>query len=152
MRLSRTLVALASAGTLIAIASASACTAETLKAPKSDSNFDDPDEPPNTGVIGAVDATTAETSSDVVVRCATTGECPPSFTCYFPVAEGCAATSGTCIVYLQATGCATHTSCGCGGAPAINECSPEGYASAPVSGAGPCGDAGPGEAGDARTD
>jgi hypothetical protein len=140
MRLSRSLVAVVSLGTLIVVAVVTACSTEALKAPKSDSNFDDPDEPPATGVIGAVDASTADAGSDVVVQCNTTAECPTSFTCYFPVAEGCAATIGTCIVYLQSSGCAVHSRCGCNGS-VVRECSPEGYASARVSGSGPCGDA-----------
>ena len=147
MRVTGSLVALLSAGTLLAVALVMACTTDTLKAPKSDSNFDDPDEPPATGVIGAVDATTAETSADVVVPCQTTAQCPTSFTCFFPVAAGCAATSGTCIVYLESSGCTSHTHCTCGG-KALRECSPEGYATVPVSGDGPCGDAAPDDASD----
>jgi hypothetical protein len=147
MRVSGTLVALATAGIFVIVVAA--CGGDTLKAPKSDSNFDDPDEPPATGVIGAVDATTAESSADVVVQCKTTAECPTSFTCFFPVAQGCAATTGTCIVYIESAGCAQHTRCGCGGAP-LRECSPEGYATAPVRQAGPCGgDAGVADAADA---
>jgi hypothetical protein len=140
MRLTGSRVVLLSAGTLFVVALASACTNGALKAPKSDSNFDDPDEPPATGVIGAVDATTAETSADVVVPCKTTAECPTSFTCFFPVAEGCAATTGSCIVYLESSGCTSHALCSCAG-KVIRECSPEGYATAPVASAGACSDA-----------
>lgn len=98
-----------------------ACTYEKIKAPASDKNFDDPDEPATPGQIGAVDATTA----DVVVTCASDVDCPPrAARCMFRVSEGCGAT-GTCVNYVEPTACPKARFCGCqdGG---ISACAPEG--------------------------
>ncbi len=99
-----------------------ACTYDTIKAPASDKNFDDPDEPATPGQIGAVDATTA----DVVVTCTSNVDCPPrAARCLFRVSDGCGAT-GTCVSYVEPTACPKARFCGCqdGG---LSACAPAGF-------------------------
>lgn len=98
-----------------------ACSYDKIKAPASDKNFDDPDEPATPGQIGAVDATTA----DVLVTCTSDVDCPPrAARCLFRVSDGCGAT-GTCVSYVEPTACPKARFCGCqdGG---ISACAPEG--------------------------
>ncbi len=115
-----------------------ACTSSgALKAPTSDKNFDDPDDPGNGGAVGAVDASTADAGSGVI-PCTKSSDCPSStYTCYFPTGDGCSA-KGQCIVYGVSSGCLVHNRCGCDG-KALKECSPEGFASAPVKSDSACG-------------
>jgi hypothetical protein len=120
---------------------AAACSDETIKAPASDKNFDDPDEPATPGQVGAVDASTA----DVVVSCGSDVDCPPrAARCLFALADGCGA-KGTCVNYVEPTGCAKTRFCNCQGG-GRSACAPAGFAPTPVEPGAACeeSDAAPG--------
>ena len=118
-----------------ALALATACSDEKVKAPASDKNFDDPDEPATPGQIGAFDATTA----DVVVACGSDVECPPrAARCMFRVSDGCGAT-GTCVNYMETTACPKARFCDClGVGTGVSACAPPGLAPIPVNPSATC--------------
>ena len=104
-----------------------ACSDDKLKAPASDSQFDDADEPATPGPVGAVDAQTV----DAVVTCASDVDCPPRAPrCFFPMAAGCGAV-GSCFTEAQAASCTQARFCLCAGG-ALNGCAPPGLSPQPI--------------------
>lgn len=67
----------------VAAAAFVACSGDTIKAPASDKNFDDPDDPGQTGAVGAQDATTVPLDGgDAAVQvpvCDGSPSCEPNF-------------------------------------------------------------------------
>ena len=121
------------AGLLMFAALAGACgSSEPLRAPKSDALFDDPDQPPGAGTIGAVGAGSGkDASSDAARSCNIDHDCPTGQRCFFPLSGGCGA-RGVCSDYQDFPGCALESQCTCTGIR-IATCAPSGFATAPVS-------------------
>lgn len=116
---------------------AAACGGGKLGSPKSDNNFDDPDNPnqtmPGTRPDAAADAVVPDGSGAV---CAKQADCPAPLRCIFPVALGCG-TKGSCALYTDPPGCAQKEACACDGAT-VALCAPDGYGPAPIAHAGAC--------------
>lgn len=114
------------------IALAAACSSSgVLPAPKSDSQFDDPDEPPAPGAVGAVGATTGkDASADASNKCNIDRDCRVGLRCFFPVSEGCEA-QGQCLDFQDSPDCPITKRCTCAGTK-IATCAPLGYATLPT--------------------
>lgn len=137
--LGRAAAALLGIAVLVAVP---ACSDDVIPPPKSDKNFDDPDEPATPGGVGAVDAGTA----DAAVACASDVDCPPKARrCFFPVADGCGA-KGLCVDYVEPTGCTKSLFCACGGG-GVSACAPEGQSPVPVQPGATCKESTPPDAG-----
>lgn len=105
------------------------------KTPKSDSQFDDPDDP---GTSGEGDPYKKDAAADADASgraCAADRDCPSIYRCMFAASAGCAAT-GTCQPF-DATKCTESTACTCAGT-SVTFCLPTGYAPAPIAAATAC--------------
>lgn len=105
-----------------------------LSAPKSDSQFDD-GEDPGSGPPGG--GTRPDASGDAQGRvCAADRDCPASHKCSFAVSGGCSAT-GACMIYSPDAACASTVACGCSQKD-VPLCAPAGFAPEPIAHAGSC--------------
>ncbi len=128
-------------GVLVSLA-VPACSDDVIPPPKSDKNFDDPDEPATPGGVGAVDAGTV----DAATECTTDVDCPPKARrCLFAVADGCSA-KGVCVAYVEPTACAKSLFCACAGG-GVSACAPEGMSPVPVKPGATCVETPPPDAG-----
>jgi len=109
-----------------------------LPAPKSDSNFDDPDDPEAPGAQGPT-TKPVDAAPDGPPVCAADRDCVRPLRCWYPRSAGCQAT-GRCLP-LDLDACAPVALCTCGKTPLV-ECDPPGYASSAVDPNGIWGDAG----------
>lgn len=112
-----------------------ACTQQPIGSPAGDNNFDDPDDPGQTGVSsgegGVRDAFGAS--------CVAPRDCPAAFLCSYALPSGgpvCGAT-GICLPYDTMAGCDASVACGCDNTE-VQLCAPAGYSPAPVQSLGPC--------------
>jgi hypothetical protein len=126
-------VALGSAVLLFAALAGACGSSDPLPAPKGDSQFDDPDQPPAAGVIGAVGAGSGKDGGDASTKCSMNGDCRPGLRCFFPVSEGCAA-QGQCLDFQDTRDCPITQHCSCAGTR-FGACSPTGYAAEAVASA-----------------
>jgi len=109
-----------------------------VPAPKSDSQFDDGEDPgggpPNVG-------TRPDASGDAQGRtCVADRDCPASHRCSYAIATGClAAGTGVCMIYTPPADCMTTVACSCDPTPKdVPLCTPPGFAPVPVSHVGSC--------------
>jgi hypothetical protein len=122
----------------LSLALALSCSDGKIKAPASDKNFDDSDDPGQM-MMGShpTDASTDGYVPDGEGKaCSGPMDCAAPLRCIFPIAIGCGA-KGTCALYSDPPMCASKTACGCDGKD-IALCAPDGYAPAPIKGAGAC--------------
>lgn len=109
-----------------------------LPAPKSDSNYDDPDDPGAAGAEGPK-AKPTDGGNDSGPVCAGDRDCVQPLRCFYARSAGCQAT-GRCMPFAP-DACAPVALCTCGHTP-LAECAPPGYASSAIDPNGTCGDAG----------
>jgi hypothetical protein len=121
-----------------------ACGPDTpIGQPAGSNNFDDPDEPGQTGQNssgpdGGGDANGAP--------CTAPRDCPAAFVCAYPIADTCGA-AGRCMPFDTTTCADAGLACGCDNTP-VTLCAPPGYAPKPIASTTEC----EGGAGDAATD
>jgi hypothetical protein len=130
-------VVFACTSVVASLTTAIACGGGKLGSPKSDQNFDDPDNPNQT-----MPGTLPDAALDVVVpdgsgaTCTKPADCLAPLRCIYPIALGCG-TKGTCALYTDSPGCAQKQACACDG-NTVSLCAPDGYANAPIEHAGVC--------------
>jgi len=126
---------------LLGAVAVAACGDGKLSAPKSDQNYDDPDNPnqtmPGVSPDAAADAYVPDGAG---ATCTKQAECAAPLRCIFPVALGCG-TKGTCALYTDPPGCAQKLACACDDTT-VSLCTPDGYGPAPIARAGACADSG----------
>jgi hypothetical protein len=111
-----------------------ACGGGKIKAPQSDKNFDDSDDPGSmmTGTIGGRDGSSDGYVPDAEGKsCMTPADCPAPLRCIFPIALLCSA-KGMCALYTDPPNCAQNLACNCDN-KTVSLCTPDGYAPAPIS-------------------
>lgn len=109
-----------------------ACSDTPLGAPVGDQNFDDPNDPGQTGQNNF----TPEAGDAMGKFCVAARDCPAAFVCAYPIADACSA-SGRCLPYTPVAGCANNLACACLGTN-TTLCAPDGYALVPVAFVGAC--------------
>jgi hypothetical protein len=114
------------------------CSEGKLKAPASDKNFDDGDDPGQMmmGTMVKDGSTDGYIPDGQGKTCASSTECAAPLRCVFPIALGCGA-KGTCALFDDPPMCASKLACGCDDKN-VSLCSPDGYAPAPVQSSGAC--------------
>jgi hypothetical protein len=123
-----------------------ACVQSPIGDPAGDNNYDDPDDPGQTG-----DNSVYPEGGDAYGQsCVAARDCPADWLCAFPIANGCAAT-GRCLPLTATAGCDAMAACACSGTT-IDLCAPSGYASKQVSTLGACVEDAGGDAADAGGD
>jgi hypothetical protein len=128
-----------------------ACQGTPIGDPAGSNNYDDPDDPGQSGQNVGNDG-----GGDAYGRaCLGARDCPAAFMCAYPIANMCTAT-GECLPYAPQVGCDASVACACDNT-VIGLCAPSGYAPAPVQGVGTCdagtvSDAAPEAASDAASD
>jgi hypothetical protein len=130
---------------LIVLFLATACTEHPIGDPAGSNNFDDPDDPGQSGQ----NSSGPDASGDASGRfCVAARDCPAAFVCAYPIADACGA-SGRCLPYGIA--CDASAACGCDGT-SVPLCAPAGFAPKPVKSESAC-NAPPSDAGiDAGSD
>lgn len=134
-----------------------ACGDSKIKAPQSDKNYDDSDDP-GAKMMGSppLDGSTDGFVPDGEgATCTAQTDCAAPLRCIFPIALGCGA-KGICSFYQDPPNCTQTFACGCSAKKMdVPLCAPNGYAPEPVRSGSPCNtkDAGPKDAAsDADTD
>jgi len=115
-----------------------ACGGQTLKAPASDKNFDDSDDPGQTMMgtpprDGSTDGWVPDGQGKV---CTSSMECASPLRCSFPIALGCTA-KGQCALWVDPPMCSSNIACGCD-EKNVPLCSPDGTSPSPIKYKGPC--------------
>jgi hypothetical protein len=117
------------------------CSWQPIGEPAGDENYDDPNDPGQSGQSVFV----PEAGDAVGKSCVAPRDCPADFLCSYPVDGGCEA-PGRCLPFTPAPGCDASFVCACGGS-IIDLCAPAGYASKQVATDVDCGIAPISEAG-----
>lgn len=113
-----------------------ACSDQTLKAPASDKNYDDMEDPTMTMMGVLPDAATDGLPDGQGKACMKNTDCGGQLRCIFPIALGCGA-PGMCVLYTDPPMCSTKKACACNDVD-VDLCTPDGFAPAPVKHAGSC--------------
>jgi hypothetical protein len=109
-----------------------ACGDTPIGAPVGDQNYDDPNDPGQTG-----HNTFAPEAGDANGKfCVAARDCPATFVCAYSIADACGA-AGRCLPYTAVAGCENNLACACDGTT-VDLCAPSGYAAKPVSSVGAC--------------
>ncbi len=128
-----------------------ACVEHPIGQPAGSNNFDDPDDPGQTGQ----NSSGPDASGDAWGRsCLAARDCPAAYACAYSLAEGCSADGGVCVPFDTST-CDASIACGCDDTN-ILLCNANGYsANQPIKAANACNappqDAGNDSAADAAT-
>lgn len=100
--------------------------------PAGSNNFDDPDDPGQSGQNSSGPDAAADANGRF---CTAARDCPASFVCAYPVADTCGA-AGRCLPFDTQT-CDAGVACGCDNT-AVQLCAPSGYAPKPIASTDPC--------------
>lgn len=111
-----------------------ACVEHPIGDPAGSNNFDDPDDPGQTGQ----NSSGPDASGDANGRaCRAARDCPAAYACAYSLAEACGADGGICIPFNTAT-CDAAIACGCDNTN-ILLCTANGYsANQPIKEANAC--------------
>lgn len=99
------------------------CSWQPIGEPAGDENYDDPDDPGNTGQKVFM----PEAGDAVGKACVAARDCPAAFLCSYPIDGGCEA-PGQCLPFTAAPGCDASFMCACDNT-IVDTCAPAGYAS-----------------------